>query len=177
MLTGTPSVRSSEAFSLVEMLAAVAIVAILATLLFVNRAPIIDAAENIRCVSNLRGLHAGLSSYLQERGTWPQEPENDDAGMFIDSEFWIREMAAYGIGNATWTCPSLSRIARKNPTLDLPKIHYSPAMFEPGPTAPFQFSTQPWIVEVAGVHRKGANICFPDGSIKSLQDILKSPNR
>ncbi len=181
LLPGGPAVapisRRNAAFSLLEMLAAVTIIAILAVLVFVNRASIIDSAENARCLSNLRSLHTALATSLQDKGTWPQEPDGGDSGVFIDSDFWMRELAPYGIGNATWTCPSLSRLVRRNPTMDIPAIHYSPALFEPGPSAPFQFSTQPWIVEVASVHRRGANICFPDGSIRPLQDVLKSSNR
>lgn len=168
---------STGGFSLIELLAVVAIIAILASLVFANRSAIFDAVENAKCLSNMRGLHGALAAYVQDKGTWPQEPENEDPNVFVDSAFWIRELTPFGVTREVWICPSINRISRKNPTLGIPEIHYSPALFDPGPNAPYQFSTQPWLVEVASVHRKGANVCFPDGSIRPLKDLLPEAPR
>ncbi|GEM_PF-5480148 len=53
------------------------------------------------------------------------------------------------------------------------RIHYSPGMFGPLPSDPYKFPTQPWLLEAEGMHEHGPNICFPDGSIRPLDDLMK----
>jgi hypothetical protein len=51
-------------------------------------------------------------------------------------------------------------------------LHYMPAMFDATPGIARRWSTQPWLVEIANAHGQGALVCFPDGSVKSFNQIL-----
>ena len=52
------------------------------------------------------------------------------------------------------------------------KSSYAVSLFDKGPAAPYRWPTQPWLVEGVGVHPNGPHVCFPDGSIHSLNSLL-----
>ncbi|MEI8312959.1 MAG: hypothetical protein WCH98_19610 [Verrucomicrobiota bacterium] len=118
----------------------------------------------------MRSLHTSLATYVQETGHWPQEPETDSAD--IDADWWIQEMKPYGATEEVWLCPSIKRAQFVMPEKDRWRIHYSPGMFGPEPSDPYKFSTQPWLVEITDMHGHGPNVCFPDGSIRQLDDLM-----
>ena len=130
----------------------------------------IARAEGVKCLSHMRSLHASLAAYVQDAGHWPQEPETDTAE--IDADWWINELKPYGATGEVWLCPTIKRAQQPMPEKDRWRIHYSPGMFGPLPSDPYKFSTQPWFVEVVGMHGHGPNICFPDGSILPLDDLM-----
>ena len=33
-------------------------------------------------------------------------------------------------------------------------------------------STQPWLIEIGNMHGRGAQACFPDGSIRSMDQLV-----
>jgi prepilin-type processing-associated H-X9-DG protein len=37
--------------------------------------------------------------------------------------------------------------------------------------APYKYP-QPWLIEIGNMHGHGANICFPDGSIRTMNDVI-----
>ena len=160
-----------RAFTLIEVLAVVCIIAVLAALGLAAWQPVIARAEGARCLSHMRSLHTSLAAYVQDVGHWPQEPESDSADI-IDAVWWINEMKPYGTTEEVWLCPTIKRAQLSIPEANRWKIHYSPAMFGPLPSDPFKFSTQPWLVEISGMHGHGPNICFPDGSIRPLDDLM-----
>ena len=162
----------SGAFTLIEALAAISIIVVLAAIGIVAWQPLIARAEGAKCLSHMRSLHASLATYVQDAGHWPQEPNADAENAEIDADWWINELKPYGVTEEVWLCPTIKRAQSSMPENVRWKIHYSPGMFGPHPSDPFKFSTQPWLVEVVGMHGHGPNICFPDGSIRPLDDLM-----
>ena len=159
-----------RAFTLIEILAAISIVAVLAALGIAAWQPIVARAEGVQCLAHMRSLHTSLAAYVQDVGHWPQEPETDSAD--IDADWWINELKPYGATEEVWLCPTIKRAQLPMPEKDRWRIHYSPGMFGPLPLEPFKFSMQPWLVEITGMHGHGPNVCFPDGSIRTLDDLM-----
>ncbi len=160
----------ARAFTLIEVLAVVAVVAVLAALGISAWQPLIARAEGASCLAHMRSLHASLATYVQDVGHWPQEPESDSAD--IDADWWIAQLKPYGATEEIWQCSTIKRAQLSIPEKDRWKIHYSPGMFGPLPSDPFKFAKQPWLVEIVGLHGHGPNVCFPDGSIRPLDDLL-----
>lgn len=162
---------------MVEILVAVAIVGILViTVVMVSRG-VLARAEGARCAEHMKSLHTSLSAYIQDRGQWPQEPEglwdaagNNDA--FED--WWIEELLPYGAVEKNWQCPTIMRLAVSKTKNGRPRIHYTPTMFDGKAFTPYKWSTQPWLIEIGNMHGRGAQACFPDGSIRGMDQVLGS---
>jgi type II secretory pathway pseudopilin PulG len=151
----------------------IAILMILAVLVMPNFGKWVAKAQEARCMANMRSIHLGLSTYLNDnRDLWPQgpPPETDAAW----SEFWIRTLEPLGVPAGTWRCPTISGLIRtaKDTPFDGASIHYIPTMFTAAPGIARRWPTQPWLVERMDAHGNGALICFTDGSIKSFSKVL-----
>lgn len=124
-------------------------------------------------MNNMRNLLPAFNAYIQDNGHWPQEPveiwnANDDAA---HEDWWIAEMKPYGLEEKNWQCPTIRKqVCSKDPNAR-PRLHYSPTMFDADALTPYKWSTQPWFVEIGNMHGRGAYICFPDGSIKTINDF------
>lgn len=162
-----------SAFTQIELLAAITIVCILAATGLVAWQPLVAHAEGAKCLSHMRSLHTSLASYVQDVGHWPQEPDTDAENVDIDADWWIHELAPYGATEEVWMCPTIKRAQFALPEKERWRIHYTPGMFGPLPSDPYKFPTQPWLLEAGGMHGHGPNICFPDGSIRPLDDLMK----
>jgi len=162
----------SKGLTLVELLAGMAIMVILATLVttVVSRLP--GAADRSKCSANLRNLHIALDTYLQEQTKWPQQPDFDITQQTEYENWWMKTMAPYGMTPGTWQCPAVLRLGKLQAHRQSPLIHYTPTMFDANPSTPRKWNTQPWAVEIANVHGRGALLLFPDGSIRDLDDVL-----
>lgn len=69
--------RRSSGFTIVELLAVIAIVAILVALLFPITRSTLNASKNAKCISNLRTIGAGLHAYMADfDGTYPPNRYN-----------------------------------------------------------------------------------------------------
>jgi len=123
----------------------------------------------------MRSLHTSLAVYIQDRGHWPQEPEglwdasgNNDA--FED--WWVNELLPYGATEANWQCKTIMRTVVNKTKNKRPRIHYTPTMFDEKPFTPYRWSTQPWLIEIGNMHGRGAQACFPDGSIRGMDQLI-----
>jgi prepilin-type N-terminal cleavage/methylation domain-containing protein len=155
-------------FTLVELIAAVAIITILAALVVPNVQGIVLKAQEAVCMSHMRSIHLALGQYLQDhRDVWPQGPYPRDKQPW--ESFWLATLEPYDISPRTWQCPTLKRALADSPGNQL---HYVPSMFDATPGIARRWSAQPWLIERFGAHGDGPLICFPDGSIKSMQRIL-----
>ncbi len=157
-----------------EFLVAVGIVAILVAVVFRVGGAAIAKSEATRCASNLRSLHTSLSSYIQDKGHWPQEPEalweaNDNDRL---EDWWMKELEPYGATEAVWQCRTILRTVTNRNKDRRPRMHYSPTKFDANPMTPYKWSTQPWLIEIGNMHGVGALICFPDGSVRNMNDVL-----
>lgn len=167
-----------HAFTLLEVLAAIFLLAILAALLLPNTSALAHRAREAQCMANMRSIHLGLSSYLTDHGRiWPPGPSPAEEAPW--SEFWLRALQPYHVEPATWRCPAITAmIAREDPSPSAnPLLHYLPTMFDDQPDTAYRWTTQPWLIERANAHGRGALICFPDGSVKPLDKVLAEQGR
>jgi type II secretory pathway pseudopilin PulG len=169
-----PSGKSNHrAFTILEILAVMLILMILAALVVPNFSSWVAKAQEARCMANMRAIHLGLSSYLNDNANvWPQgpPPETDAAW----SQFWIQTLEPQGVPAKTWQCPTIAGLIGRaeDVPFDAASIHYIPTMFAPTPGVARRWPTQPWLVERMDAHGQGPLICFTDGSIKSFNKVL-----
>lgn len=168
-----PATHSRQAFTILEVLAAVFILAILVALLVPNAASLTDRARETQCMANMRSIHLGLTSYLSDHGRiWPQGPSPANEGPW--SEFWLKRLEPYHVTAETWRCPGITAMIKKEDSSSgaNPPLHYLPTMFDDQPGTAYLWPTQPWLIERANAHGRGVLICFPDGSVKPLSKVL-----
>jgi prepilin-type N-terminal cleavage/methylation domain-containing protein len=167
------SASRNGGFTLLEVLAAALIVAIIATLAIPSYTQFIQNAGQARCAANMRSITLALHGYLQDnQAVWPQGPSPSEEEPW--EQFWLKVLRPYGISDKTWQCPSFNTLVAASgaPVEDHPKVHYLPTMFGPTPNLANRWATQPWLIERVSAHRHGAHICFPDGSVKSFTKLL-----
>jgi prepilin-type N-terminal cleavage/methylation domain-containing protein len=162
-----------RAFTFLEILAAISVIAILAVLLLPNYGSLIAKAQQAKCMANMRSIHGGLSNYLNDHeNIWPQGP-GPEAGREW-SRFWITTLEAEGIPARTWRCPTLEGLlgTGQSAPYEETSMSYLPSMFTATPGIARRWPRQPWLLERADAHGNGALICFTDGSIKSFYQVL-----
>ena len=94
-------------FTLLEVMAAVVVLSILATLCFPLLGHLRSRFESIKCKANLSGLGLGMNSYIADHKVWPQisaekKQEGQDSSPVSSeaqsqAEKWIAVLAPYGI--------------------------------------------------------------------------------
>lgn len=162
--------KKTRGFTLLEFFVVFFILAVLAALIVATYSSFAAKSEGVKCAVNLRNLHVAFSGYIQDKGHWPQEPLADKPEWIED--WWLYTMKPYGAEPLVWQCPTIRRkISAKNRD-GRPKIHYSPTLFDARPGMAFRWSTQPWFIEAADAHGSGPLLCFPDGSIRSMDEVL-----
>lgn len=155
-------------FTVVELLIAIAILGILAALVFPNYQGIVLQAQKAVCKSHMRAIHVALGNYLQDhKNVWPQGPYPRDKQAW--ETFWLATLKPYDISENTWQCPTLKRALANS---EGNQLHYTPSMFDATPGIARRWSTQPWLIERFGAHPGGPLVVFPDGSIKSMDWVL-----
>jgi prepilin-type N-terminal cleavage/methylation domain-containing protein/prepilin-type processing-associated H-X9-DG protein len=109
------------AFTLVELLIVIAIIATLAALLLSGLSRAKNAARLTQCRSNLRQIGLGMSMYASETGTYPYE------GVWVESPpfgtFWAKALQKYTANdwsNEIYRCPSVRWFSRDNISLTGP---------------------------------------------------------
>lgn len=168
--------RTDRAFTLIELMISIGIIAVLATMILVGWPRIIAKSEAAHCMGNLRSLQVSLNSYVQDIGHWPQVPPEIDVSASANDapyeDWWLEELKDFGGTEEVWQCPTIKRmVMSKNPD-GRPKISYTPTPFDEQAFTPYRWAKQPWLIEIGNMHGHGAFICFPDGSIKTMGDII-----
>jgi prepilin-type N-terminal cleavage/methylation domain-containing protein len=168
---------SSSGFTIVEVLAVVIIILILASFIVPNYSTWINRAQEVKCMANMRAIHVGLLAYLNDhQEIWPQGPSPKEESAW--AKFWIETVEPYGVMAKTWQCPTMAGQFKRGERapLDGGAIHYSPTMFDAQPNTAKRLSTyplnQPWLIERADAHAQGTLIVFGDGTIKSFNQVL-----
>ncbi len=103
-----PRLRQAGAFTLVELLAVISIIAVLAALLVPVLSKARGSAGMTRCRSNLRQIGLALAMYVGEQGRYPHyffEPESGRRG-----RWWFQSLESNAGGAWTnggvWHCPA-----------------------------------------------------------------------
>ena len=167
-----------EGFTLVELLVAIGLIGVLATLSAPQLGTARERIEKIVCIGHLRSLHVSLGAYLNDNEEWPQCPEDLEGE--TEEKFWFDALKDYGAQENVWQCPTTVR--RLGSDMDvsssnIPKMHYTPTTFDDNPMSPRLWATMPWLIERGDAHHGGNLAIFPDGSVQSIivgvQDVSK----
>lgn len=168
---------SSNGYTLIEMLIVLAIVALLATISFPVFGKFRDMAGFATCISNMRIMHVGFNTYMQDHEmVWPQLPEDGYDEEEREWEWWYNAVKDYGVSKTNWVCPS-DDSHRGVPNDDSGKeiftSSYAPTMFEDSPSVAFRWN-QPWVLERGAYHKKtqGPNMLMPDGTIMQGPSLM-----
>ena len=167
------------AFSLLELLVIVGIIAILVAVTFPVLSQLRSRAQRVQCSANLRSLHVATELFIQENGSWPQIEENDD-DKDAPADFgngWIVALKPFGVSEKTWICPTVQNQLGNPDTTQNARVDYVATPFDDKPTTPHEWPTQPWFAEVGNVHGHGNLIVFTDGSIRDLNTIVKNVSK
>jgi prepilin-type N-terminal cleavage/methylation domain-containing protein len=171
-----PAAAAKSAVTLLEILAVVVIIGILAVLLFPVLSTVRARAQRVQCMANLRSLYAATELYIQQNGHWPQiamtASENGEQDY---ANAWIAALAPFGPTQKTWVCPTMQD-ELGNPDLsnsENVRVDYLATTFDDKPTTPHQWPKQPWFGEAGDVHGNGNLIIFTDGSISDLNTVAK----
>ena len=169
--------------SILEILLVVSILAIIASLAIPAYGMFRRKAEDAVCMSNLRSLHAGFSSYLQDHAfVWPQnpyanKPDSETQGDETDPEakWWYEQLKDYGPTRETWLCPSERAGFVEDNDPNHFDMSYVPTSFDETQNRAYFWANQPWLIERGGFHDQGlANLVMPDGSMRKDKSPVPS---
>ncbi len=168
--------RGPGAFTLLELLTVIFIVAILVVIALPLIEKIRQRAQVVGCSTNLKNLYVGTNGYIQDHNVWPQIPAPDARQGHDDAYVtaWMAALQPYGITPVTWVCPELHYL-RGRPDLSIPtnrSVDYLAATFDAKPRKPYEYSNMPWFVETTNAHGGGQLIIFSNGSVMGMKEAI-----
>ena len=164
--------------TLLELLTVVVVIAILAAMLLPAFASMAARMERAKCTMNLRSLYVGTEFYLQDRKQWPQiDPKlSGDRDSDEYARQWMTALEPYKISKESWHCPTVQKIMlagdQEGGKKPKERIDYFPTPFDSKEITPHRWAEQPWFIERGAVHGDGNLMIFPDGSIKTISEII-----
>lgn len=164
-----------DGFTVLELLIAIAIMSILATLTFALVSGLRARAQRVQCVANLKTLAIGANLYIQENNMWPQinVVANADKTEEEMAALWIAALEPFSVPRQSWICPTKQELLHR-PDYTQPgevRVDYAATSFDDKPASPHQWPRQPWFVESADVHGNGNLMIFTDGSVSDLNSV------
>jgi prepilin-type N-terminal cleavage/methylation domain-containing protein len=172
-------------FSLLELLTAVAVLGILATLTVPMAGWFRARSQGLKCAANLKGLGLGVSAYMQDNeNRWPQIAlsssetigKTDDPSQTAGSQKWIAALAPYGIAENTWRCPTVEANIKTHgrpEAIRMKRIDYMPTPFGSEPGSARQWPTHPWFIERSPNHGLGPKILLTSGRVVDMEELLR----
>lgn len=158
--------------TLAELLAALGIIAVLATIVLFSLDGFRARIESAKCLSNLRNIYVGLSALMADKKVWPQIPEDMDESD-AQALFWRRTLAPYGVDAGVWRCPTAARMISRSPEAEAVDIDYTPAEFDELESTPFKHPNQPWVVEAGDFHGDGNLLILTSGEALSFNEFYR----
>jgi prepilin-type N-terminal cleavage/methylation domain-containing protein len=168
------SLVPERAFSLLELMTVITVVAILGVMAAPLYQQYVIRAARSKCMANLRGLQVAANLYMQDNHHWPQI-KNDGITRQVLAAEWMAHFQPYGLTQINWICPTIQQVMG-NPDLTNTanvRIDYTATPFDSNPQTPFQWAKQPWFVENGNMHGSGNLIVYPDGHIQQMYDFFK----
>lgn len=168
------------AFTILELLIVIGIVAILGVLSVPIYAKLRGRAQRAQCTANLRNLYVAADLYLQGNGSWPQiRRDVSESGQTAHATAWIHALEPFNVSAKTWICPTIENLLGNPDYLqaERARIDYMPMPFDDKPITPHQWPRQPWFIESGNVHGGGNLIIFTDGSISDLNTVVEGARR
>ena len=150
----------------------IAIMLLLVTLVVPSYGYFKRRAQDVRCMANLRSLHAALSAYSTDHAqVWPQDPyvgHAAEAGS--QAKWWYETLKPYGPTRSTWLCPAHpTDVGGENDEKNY-DFSYIVTPFDADPNVAYQYQ-QPWVIEFGGWHDGNmANQVMPDGSVRKEEN-------
>lgn len=115
------------AFSLVELLVALAIIAVLAAVLTPAAGSLIERGRAARCAGNLRQIGVAVQQYISENDYRFPPIETVPPSLGNEGRSALETLSPYGITAATLTCPS-DAAGPGNIALYGASYHFSPVL-------------------------------------------------
>ncbi|MCX8510995.1 MAG: prepilin-type N-terminal cleavage/methylation domain-containing protein, partial [Chthoniobacteraceae bacterium] len=173
-------------FTLLELISAMVVLGILATLSFPLYSNIRAMMEGKQCETNLRGLGAGMSAFLADHSGWPQiPPDNNEARKAAGASpqaqenspagKWIAALKDYGVPEQNWHCPTVSRqilTGAKPEASKYKRLDYVPTNFGLQEN-PRQWPEHPWFIERGSYHGSGPNLLLADGTVTNVDKLFQ----
>ena len=175
----------SSGFTLLELISALSVLAILVTLVAPMAGGFRVRSQGLQCAANLKGLGTGAAAYLTDHNDcWPQitpekRPdlsEETDSAEDKTAVQWIAALAPYGITEKTWRCPTIESkitVHGKPAALKMKRLDYVPTQFGPQPYSAYQWHNHPWFIERSPNHGLGPKLLLTGGRVVSMEELLR----
>jgi prepilin-type N-terminal cleavage/methylation domain-containing protein len=99
--------RTRSGFTLIELLVAIAVIAILASILLAGVSRVRSRAHDVKCASNLRAIGTALLCYSSEKGSYPFPDDEGGYEYWASAPFLIEKLSPYlGADRVVWYCPA-----------------------------------------------------------------------
>jgi prepilin-type N-terminal cleavage/methylation domain-containing protein len=161
----TPRPYGDKGFTVLELLAALGIISVLAFLAFPLYDSIRPRVERVVCMNNLKNLRVAFGDYAISG--WPQIPEGIELGSMEEQRWWIEKTKTdMGLTEKSWQCPTIRRMFAGEPEKDRPLIHYLPTPFSAEPNKANQWPEMPWFIEIGDAHGEGNLLVRQNGTVE-----------
>jgi len=158
----------SRAFTLIEMLMVLVIMALLVTMTIPVYGVLRAKAGMAGCIGNLRVIGSGLNNYMLDHNmVWPQMPQGNFNDEIQRSKWWETTLESSGVIHKNWICPNDKQSINWD-SRDEFRSSYAVTQFDEFPSSAFRWK-QPWVIERGGFHgtgNVGPNMYMPDGTIQ-----------
>lgn len=154
-----------KGFTLLELLAVIAIFAVLVSLSFPLYESIRPRVERVVCINNLKNLRVAFGDYAISG--WPQVPQGIELGSIEEQRWWLKKSQMdLGLTERSWQCPTIRRMFANEPEKDQPILHYLPTPFSGQPNKANQWPSMPWFIEIGNAHGQGNMVVRQNGIVE-----------